>query len=602
MATRRKKLVEGVGALFGCDSTWIAPVEPPRLDDVDIMAVDCETHDPNLKILGPGFLRGDAHVVGVALATEDRQWYFPLHHAEGNCTWDATAWLREQLAQNRLYVFANAQYDIEALYCMQACPAGHWIDVLVDQALLDEEFEPGYSLNAVAEHWLGKGKADDILFKHAQHYGTYGPQTIQMAKEAMKDLPAKAVGEYAEIDARRTFDVHRAQEERIILDGLEQVCELERHIIPLAWQMRKNGVRFDRAKAARLRQEWYQQEEELLADINATGYRVDPWSGRSIQSYCDRQGISYSRTPKGNASFSKDFFHKANPVLQLIGQFRSLNKMRRGFIDTWLEHSTSDGRVHARWHQVAAEDGGTRSGRFASTDPNMQQVPARDPRYGPMLRSLFLPEPGELFMKGDYSGQEIRIAIHYAHVLKCTGAQEIVDRYLADKQFDFHNMIVEMSGLERVHAKTLALGSLYGMGPEKSKAQLGFSGEKSQRMYDEYFRIAPYFRELSNIAMNRATRIGYVKTFCGRRRRFKDTAYAHKATNAIVQGTAADMAKQAMINIYEELGLVPLLQVHDELCYSVPSLDVGRELTYLMETALNLSVPMYVEPKFGVHW
>jgi DNA polymerase-1 len=603
MAKSRKVLSQIMTLpLFKHDTSWRPPKEPPNLDGVKVLAVDCETHDPELGTMGPGFIRGAANTVGVAIATEDEQWYFPIGHAIENCSWEVEDWLKETLMHDRSYIFANAQYDIEALWSMGINVSGHWSDILVDQALIDEEFEPGYSLEAVAEHWLGEGKASDTLLKNASHFGA---QTLEDAMKMMKYLPASEVGEYAEIDARRTYDTALAQEVYLQKNDLMEIINLERSILPLAWQMRRNGIRFNREKAVRLNAELYRDEEETLSKLIKSGFKIDPWSSKSIAAYCDRFKIIYIRTAKGNPSFSKEFFNLSNhkdPVMKLTGHYRSINKIRRDFIGSWLKFSEHDERIHSRWHQVSTDDGGTRSGRFASTTPNLQQVPARHPIHGPLLRSLFLPEENQQFLKGDYSGQEIRVAIHYAYKLGCTGAAEIVQRYLDDKSFDFHGMIAEMAHIERDDAKTLALGSLYGMQAKKAQASVGLSEREAREAYDNYFAAAPYFRELADIASVQAAKRGWVKTFCGRRRRFKDPMDYHKALNSVVQGTSADMVKQAMVNIWQELELVPLLTCHDELCYSVSDEDTAMQIQTLMEDALKLTVPMSIDVKLGATW
>ena len=596
------KAVKGKGTLplFGIDSTWTAPTEPPNLEGVELLSVDTETHDPFLEDRGPGILRKQGHICGVSLASQDGAWYFPIAHAGGNCEWNVADWLQETLAHDRTYVFANAGYDAEALHSIDAVPAGTWVDVQVDEALLDEESPHGYSLEAIANKWLGIGKNDEELMKHAMHYGA---QTPKEAKQMMKDLPAGAVGVYAEVDARRTIDVFLAQQEMIDAQGLREVSDLERRITPLCWQMRRNGIRFNREAAHELNARWKHQEEQMLLNIRNSGYRVDPWSSTSLGRYCDLKGLKYARTEAGAPSFTKDNFPTSqDPTLREVGQYRKLSKMRRDFIEKWLIASEFDGRIHSTWMQTASEEGGTRSGRFGCKNENLQQVPARDPDFGPIMRALFMPEVNETFMKGDYSGQEIRIAIHYAMALGCTDAHKVVAQYIADKKFDFHRMIADMARIERTPAKTLALGSLYGMSPRKSQVQLGFNKEESERVYNEYHRMAPYFQELATKAMQRAESHGYVRTFCGRRRHFRDGAFIHKALNSIVQGTAGDQAKTAMVNVWDELERVPLLQVHDELDYSIPDMETGKRIGEIMEEALPLHVPMYVEVKTGAHW
>ena len=601
MARGRQKFAPGVMPLFPVEGGWEAPREPPNLDGLKVMAIDTETHDPELETFGPGFLRNRASLVGVSLAAEDNNWYFPIDHLTGNCTWDVKRWLQDQLSYDRTHVFANAHYDAESLDSAGIHPAGNWIDVLVDQCLLDEEFEPGYSLDAVAKYHLNVGKADDVLLSHAVHYGA---QSAKQAKQMMRYLPASAVGVYASLDAQRTLDIHWAQSIEIDKQNLNQIVDLERQVTPLLWQMRKNGIRFNRGAAEELGARWLKDEEALLMKIIGSGFKVDPWSAKSIGRYCDYMKLSYPRTDLGNPSFTADFFDKRqkDPVMSAIGEYRKKNKMRRDFIEKWLVHSSYDGRIHARWHQTASEEGGTRTGRLASSDPNMQQVPGRDPYYGPVMRALFLPEEGERYLKADYSGQEIRIAIHYANLLKCTGVQEIVRMYKDDPHFDFYTGIAKMAYIDRGPAKTLSLGTLYGMGIEKTRYQLGVGADEAARISSEYFRIAPYLKELAEKAAERASNLGYVRTHCGRRRRFKDKSYTHKACNAIVQGTAADMVKVAMVSIFEEIGRVSLLQVHDELGYSIRDEEEAMAIQELMEAALVLTVPTIADINLGETW
>lgn len=581
--------------LFVPESTWTPPKAPPRLDNVTLLAVDCETRDPNLTVRGPGFLRRDAQNAGVALSTTTQSWYFPYAHPEDNCSWDVKAWLADELSVDRTYVFCNCHYDIEALNSDGIHPAGTWTDIQILQALINEEFAPGYGLEAISQYWLGTGKRMDEL---NQALAAYSYEEGQIGY-----LPGRFVGNYAEVDALRTIQAYVAQKPSIRADGLEDVLDLEQNLLPLTWQMRLNGVRFDRNRAFELRELWTGEIRKLTDSITkSAGISVDPWSPKSLTTFCAREGIRVPRTAKGNPSFVGDFLEThSSPVLQTVAKIRKLDKMVGDFIDKWLYYSETDGRIHPQWMLTHSEEGGTRSGRMASKNPSLQQVPVRDPYFGPLMRSLFLPNEGEVWIKLDINSQEIRIAVHYAYKCDCRGSDQIVAQYRANPHLDFHQMVADMALVERTPAKTISLGVLYGMGIARMMAQLGFDSQHSGEVLNRYFLAAPYFKELAEIATETAAERGYVKTILGRRRRFTDSRFMHKALNAIVQGSAGDEIKQAMWNIWNELQMVPLLTVHDELGFSGPA-EVARQLADLIETAIEFVIPIIVDPVCLPNW
>lgn len=581
--------------LFKPESTWTPPKEPPRLDDVKLLAVDTEARDPELEEHGPGFIRGMSEIVGVSLATKENAWYFPFNHPENNCEWDVASWLRDTLSENRTYVFCNAPYDVEALWSMAAIPEGRWVDIQVLQALLDEEFAPGYSLDAISNYWVGAGKDTSTLDKALAAYGF-------LDRGGIGYLPARYVGAYAETDAMRTLQSYYMQLPHIESEQLGEVRELEENLMPLTWQMRLNGVRLDRGRADELRTRFL-GEVKRLRDVVMTDYGVviEARSSKSLAAYCERAKIHYPRTAKGNPSFTADYLSShRDPVLSMVAKVRKLEKMVNDFIEPWLMYSSRTGRIHPQWMLTASEDGGTRSGRLASKNPNMQQVPVRDPEIGPLMRALFLPNEGQRWAKLDVNSQEIRIAIHYAIKVGCRGALDIQRAYRENPRLDFHMMVAQMAGVDRTTAKTISLGSLYGLQRKGLAVKLGFSESHADMVYNRYHEAAPYFNELSNKVMKVAEERGYVRTMLGRRRRFSNHMFLHKALNAVVQGTAADMIKQAMYDIWQEHQQVAMLTVHDELGYSVDG--ECDHLARAIENALSFEIPMIVDPFMGDSW
>lgn len=582
--------------LFDQPSSWVAPKEPPNLDGVELMAIDTETKDPRLLTHGPGFARGESYPVGIAIATDDAEWYFPAWHPEDNCTWDVKSWVQDLFAVKRRYIFCNAMYDIGALSVIDAIPDGEWTDISIVQAIINEQFVPGYSLDAMSRYWLGTGKDEATLQMALRDYGFED-------KGGIAFLPARHVGLYAETDARRTYDTYKQQWPHIEKDDLTGVMDLEETILPLIWQMVKRGICFDWDRAGQLFDEFQKETWALRERVSReAGMSIDFNSSKSISRYCYANGIPYNQTEKGNPSFKGEWLNEAHdPVLRMLGRMRKLAKMM-SFIESWHEYRGKDSRIHPQWLTTMAEDGGTRSGRFASCDPNLQQVPIRDPEFGPKMRSLWLPEPEHLWGKLDVQSQEIRIAVHYAAKARCTGADEMVQAYVENPRLDFHQRVATMAGVDRNSAKTISLGSLYGMSQKTLAARLGFSRDHAESVYRQYHDAVPFFAELAEKSSEAAIARGYVKTYLGRKRRFMDHAYVHKALNSVVQGTAADQMKSMMLNVLEYMGLVPMITVHDELGYSVESIEQLKEIAQIMEQALKFSVPMVVDYSVATSW
>lgn len=585
--------------LFGLPSSWTPPSEPPNLEGVKLMAVDTETRDPRLLTHGPGFARGESWPVGASIAVEGAAWYFPFDHPEDNCTWDVKRWLQEEFAIKRRYIFCNTMYDIGALSVIDAIPQGEWADIIILQAMLNEQFIPGYSLDAMSRYWLGSGKDEKMLMEALAAYGFTGKE----AKSGISYLPARYVGQYAVVDAARTLQTYHMQWPNIEAEQLTEVVQLEESILPIIWRMISRGICLDWDRASGLYDRFTKEKEAMFLSVQKlAGMTIDPGSSKSIARYCHANDIRYRLTDKGNPSMTADWLGEArDPVLRTIGKMRKLTKMM-GFIEGWHEYRGKDSRVHPQWLTTMAEDGGTRSGRFASCDPNLQQVPIRDPEYGPQMRELWLPEPGTQWGKADVQSQEIRIAVHYALLAKCTGAAEMVQAYRDNPRLDFHQRVANMAGVDRNSAKTISLGSLYGMGENKLAGRLGFTHDHALSVYSQYHAAVPFVQELSQSAMDTAIIRGYVKTYLGRKRRFPDGDNAHKALNAIVQGSAADQIKTMMLVVMEELDVFPMITVHDELGFSVEDEHELKEIATLMENALEFKVPMVVDCSIARTW
>ena len=353
----------------------------------------------------------------------------------------------------------NAMHDLGWLWAEGIEVKGRVVDTMIVAACLDEN-RFSYALNALGKDYLNERKSEKDLYEAASSFGVN-------AKSEMWKLPAHFVGQYAEQDAALTLKLWQHFKGLILKEDVADIFDLELKVLRVVFAMRKRGVRVDLEKAEKLKVYLQEQEEQTL--ISAGGQNIDIWAASSIAKAFDAKGLKYPTTPKsGQPSFTKNFLaNHAHDLPKAVVRARELNKARTTFIDTILKHQ-HNGRIHAEAHSLRSDDGGTVTGRFSYSNPNLQQVPARNAEIGPMIRGLFLPEEGELWGAFDYSSQEPRLVVHYSSLLKLTGAQEFADQYNVDATTDFHQMAADIVGVPRKQAKDINLGLFYGMGKNLS--------------------------------------------------------------------------------------------------------------------------------------
>ena len=467
--------------------------------------------------------------------------------------------------------------------------------------------------------YLNERKSERDLHEAAQSFGVN-------AKAEMYKLPAHFVGAYAEQDAALTLKLWQHFKGLIVREDVADVFDLETNVLKVVFEMRKRGVRVDIEKAEELKAQLEKQEQEVLA--KAGGQDIDIWAAASIAKAFDAKGLRYPKTEKTQApSFTKNFLaNHEHELPKAVVRARELNKARTTFIDTILKHN-HNGRIHAEAHSLRSDDGGTVTGRFSYSNPNLQQVPARNAEIGPMIRGLFLPEEGEQWGAFDYSSQEPRLVVHYASLLKLDGAQGFADQYNVDAMTDFHQMAADIVGVPRKQAKDINLGLFYGMGKNKLAEQLGLDLDDAKELFAEYHGKVPFVQQLSEYVVNRASKKGVIRTLLGRKCRFDKwepnaygtfkpmshedalaehgpaikRSFTYKALNRLIQGSAADQTKAAMVALHKE-GITPLIQVHDELDISVPDKETGSKIKQIMETCVDMQIPSVVDAEYGPSW
>jgi DNA polymerase I-like protein with 3'-5' exonuclease and polymerase domains len=393
--------------------------------------------------------------------------------------------------------------------------------------------------------------------------------------------------------------------------------------------MRFLGVRVDVQGANLLKKKLVAEEElSLLSIKKETGIEPQIWAARSIAKVFEKLNLPYDRTEKTSApSFTKNFLQNhPHPVVQQVARAREINKAHTTFIDTILKYSHK-GRIHAEINQLRGDNGGTVTGRFSYSNPNLQQIPARNKELGPMIRSLFIPEEDHTWGVFDYSQQEPRLVVHYAGLQNLYGVDDVLDSYNNDPDTDFHTIVADMANIPRSQAKTINLGLFYGMGKNKLQAELGVDKETSDGLFKQYHDRVPFVKQLMDNVMQRAQQRGQIRTLLGRLCRFHlwepnmfgmhkamthddallehgpgiRRAYTYKALNKLIQGSAADMTKKAMIELYKE-GIIPHIQVHDELDISIKDPEHAKKIKEIMESAVELEVPNKVDYESGPNW
>ena len=610
--------------LFTPQSEWFPPDEFPNLSKYDEISIDLETKDPDLKTKGSSSMRGQGDVVGIAIAVKDWAAYYPIAHESGPNLErkKVLGWFQDVLKTNADKIFHNAIYDLCWIHRLGLKVHGKIIDTMIMASLVDEN-RFRYDLNSVSSDYTGLGKNETALQDAAKEWGVD-------AKSEMYKLPAMYVGEYAERDAEITLALWQELKKEIKAQELTSIVELECNVLPCILDMKIRGVRVSESQVdmleTKLKKEYDSEIERIHKD---TGIYPEVWAAKSIESICNKLGIDdFDRTEKTKKpSFTKNYLknHK-NKTLKRIAKARELDKLSNTFLES-IKNFVYKGRIHADIHQLRGEVGGTITGRLSYSNPNLQQLPNYT-NIGMGIRSIFMPEEGHRWGCFDYSQQEPRLVVHYAlATLGTTGVASIADAY-HEGEADFHTMVAEIASIPRKQAKTINLGLFYGMGRAKLQAQLGVTESRAKDLLSTYHSAVPFVKQLIYHTMDRAQERGWIRTVLGRKCRFNmwepatfgmhkpqtfeeaslehgsrniKRAFTYKALNKLIQGSAADMTKKAMVDLKNE-GLTPMIQLHDELNISFENNQQADRIKEIMEQAVPLKIPNKVDFEDGECW
>jgi DNA polymerase I-like protein with 3'-5' exonuclease and polymerase domains len=614
--------------MFTTQSEWFPPDEFPDLSKYDEISIDLETKDPDLKTKGSSSMRGQGDVVGIAVAVKNWSAYYPIAHESGPNLErkKVLGWFQDVLKTDADKIFHNAIYDLCWIHRLGLTVHGTIIDTMIMTSLVDEN-RFRYDLNSVSQDYTGMGKSESALQDAAKEWGVD-------AKSEMYKLPAMYVGEYAEKDAEITLALWQELKKQIEYQDLQSIVNLEQEVLPCILDMKIKGVRVSESQVDQLDNQLKKSYDHYIKRIHDdTGIYPEVWAAKSIELVCNKLGIDdFDRTPKtGKPSFTKNYLkkhagHKHSAVLRAIASARELDKLRNTFLES-IKNYVYKGRIHADIHQLRGDFGGTITGRLSYSNPNLQQLPNYT-RLGMGIRSIFMPEEGHRWGCFDYSQQEPRLVVHYAlATLGTTGVASIADAYERGEA-DFHSMVATIADIPRSQAKTINLGLFYGMGKAKLQGQLGVTEERARDLLNTYHARVPFVKQLIYHTMDRAQQRGWIRTILGRKCRFDmwepatfgmhkpqtfeeaslehgsrniKRAFTYKALNKLIQGSAADMTKKAMIDLRKE-GLLPMIQLHDELNISFETRQQANKIKEIMEQAVPLKIPNKVDFEDGECW
>ena len=617
-----------------------------NLQNSKIISYDIETYDPNLIKMGPGVFRStpldfknpNGYILGYSVIDEmGHKGYYNLGH------YDATPELREkniaylkQIMSNpaTILIGQNLIYDLDWTQNWLGVKVhGQLIDTMIAEALLDEN-QGYYNLDFMGKKYFNEGKAKGIIDRFCEENGFKGDPRKWLWK-----MPYYMVEKYAIQDVNLPIRIWKIQEPMLVEQNLLDLMHLECDLLQMLIQMRKTGTRIDTHQRELNAYELTCRTEEInYALIDQIGYAFNYNSSPQLSKILDKFGIPYPVTPKGNPSIKREHLQRlakgqleyntgefdaekdewimakiTDPIKMKLGEdlsdLRRADKVLKTFIHgSLVKFITTGDLIHASFYNTKRDDFGTRSGRFSSANPNLQQIPSTgvDEYYGTLSRNPFIPFDNCWWGKLDYSQIQYRFMAHFA---RGPGSEEVRAQYNSNARTDYHQYIVDLTGLKRRFAKNLNFGVAFGMGAAHMADFFQWDIEYCYDILNIYHSSAPFIKSTIRKVEALAKKRGYIKTFLKRRSRLVDVNKAYTMFCRLIQGSEGDIMKKAMYDIYKA-GifdvLPPHLTVHDEIDVSIPKTKEGIEAFIeaknIMENCIELKVPIIADAEVGNNW
>lgn len=558
----------------------------------------------------------EAEIVGISFSFQEHEaCYLPVGHRYD----DAPCQLpRDQVLEklaplladpSRHKIGQNIKYDYQVLRRSDIEMDGIWFDTMVASYLLNP-VRSGHGLDSLAVEYL-----DHKMISYEEVAGK-GKEQVCFSM-----VPVERASLYSCEDSDATFLLHGMFLPRLGESGLERLFfELEMPLVKILAEMELEGVKLDLARLAELSEGFAAQLAELEKRIfDLAGLRFNINSPKQLgEVLFERLQLPAAKKTKTGWSTDMDVLNRLaqdHELPALVLQYRSISKLKSTYTDSLPRLvDPATGRIHTSYNQAV-----TNTGRLSSSEPNLQNIPVRT-EEGRKIRHAFIAEEGSLLLSADYSQIELRVLAHLS------GDRVFCDAFARDE--DIHTRTASevfdiMPGLVtpemRRQAKTINFGVIYGQGAFSLARELGVSTRIAKEFIDNYFARHSGAREFLDACVRNAERDGYVTTLMGRRLPIPDIrssnanirAFAQRnAINYPIQGSAADIIKQAMVRIWNRLRRAGMksrliMQVHDELVFEVPEeerLEMEMLVSHEMEQAVPLQVPLKVDVNCGKNW
>ncbi len=576
------------------------------LKQQDEFCVDLET---------TGLKPAEAEIVGWAISWEKNHgYYIPVEGPTGQKALDPQIVLKQLkpiLEDPEIQITnQNIKYDMVVLMRVGVYLQGISIDPMVASYLLSAG-ERGHSLDKLSERYL-------------QHTMIPISNLIGSGKQQKKmfEIDVEKVAEYAVEDAEIAWQLSRILQEELKQHGLWNLYwNLERPLIPILAEMEFNGIRVNTDELKHQSQHLDLRLTELIREIHEiAGHEFNIASPLQLRTVLfEELKLPVIKKTKTGPSTDQSVLEKLAPLHELpakISEHRHLSKLKSTYLDALPDLVNPEtGRIHASFNQVVAA-----TGRLSSSDPNLQNIPIRT-EEGRQIRKAFIPENAdwELFC-ADYSQIELRVLAHLSQDTALSQAfREGADIHTAVAAETFRVPLADVDSNMRRTAKAVNFGVIYGQSPFGLSETIGIPQSEAAQFIEDYFQRYQGVREFLDQILEDCSKNQFVKTICGRKRTIQGVRSGlqkqlnmpeRTAINTVIQGSAADLIKQAMINVSERLKQEQhpgrmLMQIHDELVFEAPTMEIdslSQIVREEMESAMELDVPLIVDMSSGANW
>ncbi len=554
----------------------------------------------------------EAELVGMSFSyKKGLAYYIPLSEDQGEVLQTLEIFRPFFEKEDLIKIAHNLKFDYKILKRYNITVKGAMFDTMIAHYLLNPDGRHG--MDYLSEMYLGYKPVsiETIIGKKGKNQGNF------------RDADLRTQTDYAAEDADVTFQLYELFAPQLKKENLEDLFfNIEMPLMEVLAKMELAGISLD--------EKWLAQESiDLENDLRQLESKIFELSGEEFNVNSPKQlgdilfeklqlDPKAKKTKTGQYATSEDILQKLAPkheIIQHILEYRTYQKLKSTYVDALPSQiEKTDNRVHTNFSQTTAA-----TGRLASVNPNLQNIPIRTLR-GQQIRGAFVSGEGKKIISADYSQIELRLIAEISgedNMIKAFQDGEDIHASTAARLFNIP--LEEVSKIQRSQAKTVNFGILYGQGAFALAEQTGLSRSEAKQMIDTYYATYPKLKEYMAEQVKRAREIGYVETILGRKRHLKDInsnnfvvrGHAERnAVNAPIQGSAADVVKMAMIKIQKELEKEKLqtrmlLQVHDELVFESPveEIEVATNIIKMeMENAIETQVPLLVEVGVGNNW